>query len=310
MTPDKDLEKRLRDLLEYNPETGIFRWRVNRRPATLAGDEAGYIRADGFVILMVDRRIIPAHRLAWFFMRGEWPPKNTLPHFHDGDRSNTAWANIDYRHRRYVDSAGARYARAWRRRRPRKPVNLQPDEAVSNIPDITALEGQWLVHLPGTPRNHIAHRAKTFTEARDWYVERLRVLALIQASPPIPPSAADVDIRAGQAHDAITLLEARAWLYYDPDEGGLYYRQRPSRAGLRRKHTDVLKLAAGDRADQPGTASRSVVLFARRYPAHGLAVLIQRGFWPNPKAIRHRNGNRADNRWDNLDLSRILEPTA
>jgi AP2 domain. len=63
--------------LSYDPETGEFRWRPN--PAMnatwnsrFAGAKAGTMAAGRLSIRLNYRRYF-AHRLAWFYMTGEWP---------------------------------------------------------------------------------------------------------------------------------------------------------------------------------------------------------------------------------------------
>lgn len=64
--------ERLRELLHYEPETGIFRGRVTSG-GRLAGDVAGYCSHSGYVEIRVDRRPYYAHRLAWLYVYGIWP---------------------------------------------------------------------------------------------------------------------------------------------------------------------------------------------------------------------------------------------
>lgn len=42
----------LAKLLEYDPDTGAFRWKVNRRGTAKAGQEAGHINASGYRIIL------------------------------------------------------------------------------------------------------------------------------------------------------------------------------------------------------------------------------------------------------------------
>lgn len=81
--------ERLKELLSYNPETGLFTrlcWTGgNARKGTIAGtrDAHGYIR------LLIDGRKYYAHRLAWFYMTGEWPENDT--EHKDLDGFNNKW---------------------------------------------------------------------------------------------------------------------------------------------------------------------------------------------------------------------------
>lgn len=60
-------------LLAYDPETGIFTWRVNRKAGANAGDRAGGLSRKGYVMICLKRNTYFAHRLAWFYVYGEWP---------------------------------------------------------------------------------------------------------------------------------------------------------------------------------------------------------------------------------------------
>lgn len=64
--------KRLRELLHYDPETGIFRWSKNRRNV-VAGTVAGSPTSDGYRQICVDMNRYRAHRLAWLYVYDEWP---------------------------------------------------------------------------------------------------------------------------------------------------------------------------------------------------------------------------------------------
>lgn len=70
---------RLRELLNYDSETGEFRWRVKPRNNRIKeGDVAG-TTSHGYRHINVDGRIYRAHRLAWLYTYGEWP-KHCLDH--------------------------------------------------------------------------------------------------------------------------------------------------------------------------------------------------------------------------------------
>lgn len=85
----------IRRLLDYEPETGRFFWRVNRRPSIKAGDEAGHrsVRPhhDRWVVKVGGQRYLRA-RLAWFWMMGNWPLLH-VDHA-DGDSMNDRWNNL------------------------------------------------------------------------------------------------------------------------------------------------------------------------------------------------------------------------
>lgn len=67
-------QKRLKKLLEYDPDTGIFRWRVRHR-ATIPEDRiAGCVSMpSGYRVISVDDVSYREHRLAWLYVYGKWP---------------------------------------------------------------------------------------------------------------------------------------------------------------------------------------------------------------------------------------------
>lgn len=64
---------RLQELLHYDPETGVFTWKVNRGRNARVGDIAGQLRSDGYIRIKVMGRQYLAHRLAWFYIFNNWP---------------------------------------------------------------------------------------------------------------------------------------------------------------------------------------------------------------------------------------------
>jgi len=68
--------ERLRELLHYDPATGIFTRRVvvSASKALKPGDVAGGLdKSTGYWRVSVDNRRYWAHRLAWFYVHGVWP---------------------------------------------------------------------------------------------------------------------------------------------------------------------------------------------------------------------------------------------
>jgi hypothetical protein len=84
--------ERLRELLDYGPETGVFTWRVTVGRRAKAGAIAGSRHKDGYWQIRIDGKLQLAHRLAWLWMTGEWP-ESILDHF-DTNRANNKWSNL------------------------------------------------------------------------------------------------------------------------------------------------------------------------------------------------------------------------
>ena len=65
--------ERLRELLDYNPETGIFTWKKKNRKRDV-GDIAGSRAGEDYYQISIDYGTYRRGRLAWFYVYGEWPP--------------------------------------------------------------------------------------------------------------------------------------------------------------------------------------------------------------------------------------------
>jgi hypothetical protein len=85
----------LRQLLDYNPETGNFHWKVVRRSAhgaTKIGGIAGHRMKIGYITIGILGSMYTAHRLAFLWMNGEWPTHH-VDHV-NRDPACNAWANL------------------------------------------------------------------------------------------------------------------------------------------------------------------------------------------------------------------------
>ena len=63
----------LKSLLDYNPETGKFIWKVSKNNRVKCGSEAGAIDFYGYRVIGIDKKRYLAHRLAWLWYYGRWP---------------------------------------------------------------------------------------------------------------------------------------------------------------------------------------------------------------------------------------------
>ena len=85
-------QARLHELLSYDPETGVMRWRVDRARTAKAGQIAGTRNDRGYISIAIDRKVYRAHRLAWLYIHGKWP-NYEVDHI-DGDRTNNRIKNL------------------------------------------------------------------------------------------------------------------------------------------------------------------------------------------------------------------------
>lgn len=64
----------LRNLISYNPEDGVFRWKNHPFKTFPAGSVAGIHKPPGYLQIYIKGKKVLAHRLAWYYMTGENPP--------------------------------------------------------------------------------------------------------------------------------------------------------------------------------------------------------------------------------------------
>lgn len=83
---------RLKELLHYCPDTGVFTRRVRTSNRVHVGDVAGNRHCAGYWEICLGGKKHLAHRLAFLYMTGEWP-KEHVDHI-NSDRNDNRWANL------------------------------------------------------------------------------------------------------------------------------------------------------------------------------------------------------------------------
>ena len=81
----------LKDVYAYNPETGIFTWKINKTRAR-AGASTGCPNRGGYLRTVYEGVTYSVARLAWFLYYNEWP-KNDLDHI-NGNRIDNSLKNL------------------------------------------------------------------------------------------------------------------------------------------------------------------------------------------------------------------------
>lgn len=75
---------RAREIFDYDPQTGVLRWRISPGRKTQIGTLAGWIDSNGYRIITFDGINYTAHHVAWAHVHGVWPQgdldhKDTTP---------------------------------------------------------------------------------------------------------------------------------------------------------------------------------------------------------------------------------------
>ena len=81
----------LKKLLDYDPQTGLFKWRVNQPPRGKLGERAGCDNGNGYVRVTISGAKYYAHRLAFLWVLGTFPEK--VDHI-NGNRRDNRWCNL------------------------------------------------------------------------------------------------------------------------------------------------------------------------------------------------------------------------
>ena len=83
--------ERLKELVSYDPDTGIFQWAMARRKCR-KGDAAGCRMTNGYIGIRIDNVLHNAHRLAWLYTHGVWPT-DQIDHVNN-DRADNRLVNL------------------------------------------------------------------------------------------------------------------------------------------------------------------------------------------------------------------------
>lgn len=82
----------LKDILHYDSESGVFTRKVTTGNRSKAGVAVGSDDMYGYKTVRILKKSYKLHRLAWFYVHGQWP-KGDIDHI-NGARSDNRIANL------------------------------------------------------------------------------------------------------------------------------------------------------------------------------------------------------------------------
>lgn len=153
MTNDKLTAYIAREMLDYDPETGIMRWKVSRPGGVRAGDVAGCWNGKRHITIQVLGRIYAAHRLAWLITHGSWPLEQ-IDHI-NGDGTDNRISNL----RECTNAENQQNMK-------RAQANNR-----SGLLGVTASDGRWRARICVTGRIHELGMYSTPQEAHAAYLK-------------------------------------------------------------------------------------------------------------------------------------------
>lgn len=290
--PPFTLEEASRFVL-YCPHTGVF-------TSALTGKSVGFMTVNGYVAIVVNRRRLTAHRLAWYMYHREWP---TIVDHINGDKVDNRIANLRLINKAHnaINSRKANSASGYRcvykHGKTRWTAKFRGPEGIVRLGTFSSPE--------------LAHRAVVATMLRI-YPDHAPY-----RQPPLPPL--DPRYRPQKKRiirDREIIETERAKIHQD----------RLVRAALMREGSDVTHrtfVAAisydpetghftwniGRRSTKPAgytapDGRKYVHINCNKIFAHRAAWYHMTGAWP-PRGLHvdHINGDHGDNRWCNLRLA-------
>ena len=139
----------LRKRFHYSPFAGVFERRAGSKRRGFKWVLAGHVLDScGYQVITIKGKRYRTHRLAWFYVHGEWP---TLPLDHaDGDKLNNAISNL----RLATPAQNAHNAQA-------------PAHNRSGVKGVSYSGGMWTAQVAVNRRPVFMKRFKTKEEAEE-----------------------------------------------------------------------------------------------------------------------------------------------
>lgn len=84
--------ERAREAFHYSVITGELFWKIRGARRRAIGAVAGAMNVQGYVQIQIDKEVLLAHRLIYFWLYGEWP-EETIDH-ENRIKSDNRWLNL------------------------------------------------------------------------------------------------------------------------------------------------------------------------------------------------------------------------
>ena len=165
-TPTNELTaEHLRSVLRYDPDTGIFTWKVRAANRIKVGDITGCLNGDGYLLISIQSRLYQAHRLAWLYMHGVWP-NDQIDHINrirtDNRISNLRDVSHKQNHQnrsKPSHNTSGHTGVSWNKQNSKWRANIKHNQKPINLGYFTNLEEAIAARKAGELRYWGHHRA-------------------------------------------------------------------------------------------------------------------------------------------------------
>lgn len=153
---------RLREVLDYDPESGRFTRRITtgRCGRWRIGGLAGSPTGDGYITIWLGRNHYQAHRLAWLWMTGEFP-KQQIDHINQ-NRADNKWSNLreatqsenNCNSQRQTNSVSGFKGVSWNRPRTRRQAEIKTNGKHIFLGYFDTPEAAHAAYIKAAERHH------------------------------------------------------------------------------------------------------------------------------------------------------------
>lgn len=78
----------LKKQLDYNPQTGVMKWKIKKRGSNYVGQIIKCEDNNGYLICRINQQNHRVHRLAWLYMKG-YIPEHGIDHINGNKKDNS-----------------------------------------------------------------------------------------------------------------------------------------------------------------------------------------------------------------------------
>ena len=159
----KPTSTRLRELLVYDPSTGVFQWKIDvgRWGRIKAGSIATVVQGPYLKIRFGDKYEF-AHRVVWCYMTGEWPvgeidhkDRYTMNNRFSNLRDVSRGVNAQNRAVRQKNNQGGLLGVSWHKKDQKWRARIQTDRKSVYLGEFQTRDAAFEAYLQAKRKHHV-----------------------------------------------------------------------------------------------------------------------------------------------------------